>query len=778
MLGLPQPGSMVNLSPAYEPVMIKGMTLHKDNPFLFDFIIDTGNAKLRSQNSIKNEGDRLIRYFLACLTIPEKDLWVNLSPYEKDRMVPQSLGQTALGRDLLAQDYILKQLTASMIYPEKNLGKVFWDRVYAKAQEMYGTSQIPVNTFNKVWIIADKATVYEHGQTVFVLDGHLKVMLEEDYLALTKHQLPTRGHVPRKAGYVSPSTLRATASVRHEDPSELGLSAKASQGNHLIASQIIRQIILPELEHEVNIGKNFSVLRQIFNSLILASWYKKNLKKALLNQVYADKGTVKGNIVGGSKQTREKIYEQYIKAYKKGVFDYIKEDTQPNGQVIPKKYFSGGFVSQIQIDDRKASTPETRAMISNVFAKAVALFLLSVFLSSSSVQAQAAVQANNGIRTAQQFQVNSDAALIAKNPYDDIKVLFKRPFEGHYISVQITIGDIVIEKEGFWPQPPPLDILAAEIVRRTKKALGSLEAKGLAHNQLKRFIEKKVSVNVDEAMKIVTGKKGPQVEFSGLWFKWFRRVDTKEVMNFIVALRSNIELKKSTIQAGHNTAHGSTNFMGRYENGWRIIEGLYAEGLNRWGFHGGIDYNGELDWFFPKENLDSIISWLKDKEVEIAQITSPGAAMLSSTKKDRIIYTSLALSGLSGALMGAWLLPHSRLDLMRHLWNFDPSVWKLFALEVGSGFVMKYSIPKAVDAWMDDSSDRAALAPGGIDLNTTNGLQWKDSKEGPGVEMSLDPAMIARIRRDGVASLSPVIFKIKRLLSIWPLIGFQVSAVK
>jgi len=34
-----------------------------------------------------------------------------------------------MGRDMLAQDYILKQLTASLIYPEKNLGKAFWDEI-------------------------------------------------------------------------------------------------------------------------------------------------------------------------------------------------------------------------------------------------------------------------------------------------------------------------------------------------------------------------------------------------------------------------------------------------------------------------------------------------------------------------------------------------------------------------------------------------------------------------------------------------------------------------
>src|ERR1700691_229934 len=184
---------MVVLSPAYQPAIIKGLTVHKDNPFLFDFIVDVGQDHLQGP-ALKREGEKLIKYFLASLAIPEKDLWVNLSPYEKDRIIPQALGQTEMGRDLLAQDYILKQITASLIYPEKNLGKTFWDKVYAKAQEQYGTTQVPVNTFNKVLIMADRAEVFEHNQTAFVVDSHLKVMLEEDYLALTKNKTQTRGN--------------------------------------------------------------------------------------------------------------------------------------------------------------------------------------------------------------------------------------------------------------------------------------------------------------------------------------------------------------------------------------------------------------------------------------------------------------------------------------------------------------------------------------------------------------------------------------------------------
>jgi hypothetical protein len=72
---------------------------------------------------------------------------VNLSPYESDRIIPEGFGFTEMGRDLLAQDYMLKQLVASLIYPEQDLGQEFWQRVYDRAAKEYGTTNIPINTF-------------------------------------------------------------------------------------------------------------------------------------------------------------------------------------------------------------------------------------------------------------------------------------------------------------------------------------------------------------------------------------------------------------------------------------------------------------------------------------------------------------------------------------------------------------------------------------------------------------------------------------------------------
>jgi len=321
---LPVPGVMVHLSPEFTPAHLVGMVIHPDNALQFDFLVHRGDVPLTDTQK-RQEYKKLVKYFLASLTIPDEDQWVNLSPYEKDRIIKDDFGKTEMGRDLLSQDYILKQITASLIYPNDKLGQKFWDRVYAKAYQQFGSTNIPVNTFNKVWIIPDQAVVYESGNTAYVLRDHLKVMLEEDYLSLSRHSEGVRSTTEESKG-----VLRSFTNVQDN---------KA----HSIASQIIREIILPELEREVNEGKNFANLRQVYSGMILATWYKKALKESLLGKIYANKAKVRG--VDQNPKSNEEIYQRYLKAFKKGVFNYIKEDVDKyTNETIPRKYFSGGDV--------------------------------------------------------------------------------------------------------------------------------------------------------------------------------------------------------------------------------------------------------------------------------------------------------------------------------------------------------------------------------------------------------------------------------------------------
>ena len=107
-----------------------------------------------------------------------------------------------------------------------------------KQPRNFGTTNIPVNTFNKVWIVPEKAVVYENAKagTAYVVESKLKVMLEQDYLALRKEPTPSA-------------------------------ECNAQQMSAPLGSQIVREIVIPELTKEVNEDKNFTQLRQVYNSL-------------------------------------------------------------------------------------------------------------------------------------------------------------------------------------------------------------------------------------------------------------------------------------------------------------------------------------------------------------------------------------------------------------------------------------------------------------------------------------------------------------------------------
>ncbi len=327
---MPKPGAMAGLSTSFTPAHLWGMTIHPNEPFRFDFLVQRGDVALLEAEK-QAEYSKLIKYFLAALAVPDEDQWVNLSPYEKDRIIPDGFGRTEMGRDLLAQDYLLKQLTSSLIDPTSDLGKKFWDGVYAKAYEKFGSTDVPTETFNKVWIMPDKAVVFEKNNTVYVLESHLKVMTDKDYVAMKNNSA----------------------------------ADALSQANAIadISSQMIREIIIPAIEKEVNEGKAFAPLRQVYSGMLLATWYKRTLKETILGQLYADKGKVKG--VDQDPKANKDIYEQYVAAFKKGVVNMIRDDVDRySKEVMPRKYFSGGTLGFVAIKDFAQGTPEDLKKVS------------------------------------------------------------------------------------------------------------------------------------------------------------------------------------------------------------------------------------------------------------------------------------------------------------------------------------------------------------------------------------------------------------------------------
>ena len=79
--------------------------------------------------------------------------------------------------------------------------------------------------------------------------------------------------------------------------------------------------------------------------------------------------------------------------------------------------------------------------------------------------------------------------------------------------------------------------------------------------------------------------------------------------------------------------------------------------------------------------------------------------------------------------------------------------------------------------WFVDSAQIAESKgdiKGGIDL-TQGGMTWSFKKDGPGVEMNVNPALIERIRREGIHSLTPFILRVSDMpvINIWPLLGLE-----
>lgn len=320
-LNLPQVGTRVGLSPIYDPALLHGITIDPSDPMHFEFIVTPGDSALEG-DALKIESEKLVRYFLTAMTVPEKDLWVNLSPYENNRIIPESFSQTEMGRDLLAQDYILKQLTSSLMFPEEELGKKFWEKIEKKLKREHGMTDLSTSVFNKVWIMPDTVTIYEHGHSAFVVHSRLKVLLDTDYLAMQES-----------------SAQKNTTDILDEKEASI--------------SDVIRSVIIPEIEKEVNQGENFAKLRQVYNSLILASWFKKTFHDSFMSQVYVNKNKVAG-VDLAQKDAKQIIYNQYIDAYKTGVYNYIKDEYDASKQeLVPKKYFSGGVdTAMLALDDK------------------------------------------------------------------------------------------------------------------------------------------------------------------------------------------------------------------------------------------------------------------------------------------------------------------------------------------------------------------------------------------------------------------------------------------
>jgi len=162
------------------PAQFRACRLDPSNPLQLDLILDPGDVRLHS-GAIIDIANTLSDYLLTAIAIPIDQLWVNLSPFERNRTMSPQLRGTQMGLDLLEQDYVLKQLTSSLLYPESEPGKSYWAALYGSTSNEI---QVPtIQTVNKVWITPQSANIAELGATAMIEGSALTVSTERDYIA-------------------------------------------------------------------------------------------------------------------------------------------------------------------------------------------------------------------------------------------------------------------------------------------------------------------------------------------------------------------------------------------------------------------------------------------------------------------------------------------------------------------------------------------------------------------------------------------------------------------
>jgi len=236
------------------------------------YIVDTMRLSLES--------------FLLGLSYPESAFWVNLSPKSESCCIDPSIADTDTGKILLAADLRLKKDASSLTNPRTSpAGRKYWELLYAKAASL-GIDEVPVS--NRIWIVPAPVHIFQEAESVHIEGSGLKICLEAEYMNGGREQKPLT-------------------------PKQLCL--------YNYSSQLMKELIIPGLYQKVNEGASYWQLRQVYRSLALAQWYKKeflskdqDLQVALLADI--------GGISSRLSYNQEAIYQQYLDSLRRGEYDF------------------------------------------------------------------------------------------------------------------------------------------------------------------------------------------------------------------------------------------------------------------------------------------------------------------------------------------------------------------------------------------------------------------------------------------------------------------------
>jgi len=322
----------------YRPLHLRYLSFDSANNN-FKLLIDKGSDKNFKTSDLENASRDLLKYFFIGLALPNETFWVNLRPDSPDQIIDPLLEQTDIGRILLEADVELKKDTALATSPDTKEGKVYWDKLYQKAEELYGTNEVTIPTLTRPWIVPDEVIISENQSSAYIYKATLKVMLEEDYLKSTSKALK---------GY-------STYDFKDDRAKEL----------NEYSTQLLKELVIPKITQTINTSKKYASLRQVYYSLILAQWFKAKFQSTSAQgsgaQVNAYNDLINSkdlsNLTSEIPYSKDTYFKQYQKSFQNGEYKFDLPVSTPQGQSI-RSYFSGGalfaeaYAGAVQVPSR------------------------------------------------------------------------------------------------------------------------------------------------------------------------------------------------------------------------------------------------------------------------------------------------------------------------------------------------------------------------------------------------------------------------------------------
>jgi hypothetical protein len=289
-----------------------------------DSKIDSMSFALKAVSAARNDepvnqtqkGKLASTAFLAGLSIPNSKFWVNLNPWEPNRIIDHSLSATDAGRVMLLADLQMKRDYSRYQNPcQGTIGADFWRRLEEKERslvedcmrrnpgEIKSVKNVRFQAPTRHWIVPDRIAAYGNGREIKIANASLKVFSE-------------------------PIEQHATYTVNQDEffiskrcHSDLNDSAK-KYGRFI--RDLEDELITPLVVREINKGSNYSDLREVYISLALAQWCKEKDSSILSGLIDSD--DLEG--LSSSKPWEpEAIWNDYVRSFREGDYRCWKNKT-------------------------------------------------------------------------------------------------------------------------------------------------------------------------------------------------------------------------------------------------------------------------------------------------------------------------------------------------------------------------------------------------------------------------------------------------------------------